>query len=183
MPAFRASQSPAVLSARLSAWRSPAVTCLALGALLTLSACDSQPDAPAATSDASSESAYVSKGSFQCHAGKPWQKVQVTSTADVAPGATAKIIVETPPAIMPSLTGDKAFLFCQVDQTPCIGTSCHGNPPVDFIGEKGENGLTWESKESEGGNDRKITFTALAHNSDLKETHHVTLTLDLSTPN
>jgi hypothetical protein len=49
--------------------------------------------------DASSESAYVSKGIFQCHAGKPWQNVQVTSTADVAPGATAKITVQTPPAI------------------------------------------------------------------------------------
>jgi hypothetical protein len=97
----------------------PAATCLATGALLMLSACDSQPDAPAAASDASSESAYVSKGSFQCHAGKPWQKVQVTSTADVAPGATAKITVETPPAIMPTLTGDKAFLFCQADQTLC----------------------------------------------------------------
>lgn len=183
MPAFRASQSPAVFQTRPSRLRSPAATSLAIGTLLMLSACDSQPAAPAASSDAGSASAYVSKGIFQCHAGKPWQKVQITSTADVAPGATAKITVQTPPSIMPSLTGDKAWLYCQADQTSCVGTSCHGTPPVDFIGEKGESGLTWESQETEGGNDRKITFTALAHNSDLKEAHHVTLTLDLATPN
>jgi hypothetical protein len=123
---------------------------------------------------------------FQGHlpvpCGQTRQNVQITSTADVAPGATAKITVQTPPVIARSLTGDRAYVFCQADQTSCIGTSCHGTPPIDFIGDKGVNGLTWESQESGDGNDRKIVFTALAHNSDPKESHHVTLTLDLSEP-
>ncbi len=143
---------------------------------LLLTGCDSS--APTASSDAADASVYPSKGNFQCHEGRPYQAVQITASAEVAPGASVPVSVQTPPQVPVGVTPERMYVFCQVDGLRCVGTSCNGKPPVDFIGHNGD-GLTWTSNTSTKG-DSKTVFTAIAHNSDPQNAHEVTLTLDLA---
>lgn len=152
----------------------------AASCLLLLAGCSTQ-DAPAVSAiDTVENAGYKTTGNFACHQGHPWQAVQITSSTDVPAGGTAKISVQTPPQLSSALTPEGMYVFCQVDEQRCTGTSCAGNPPVDFIGSHGD-GLTWESVRSEAG-DAKTVFTAVVHNSDVKMAHRVTLSLDLPAP-
>ncbi len=153
----------------------------AVSALLCLAACDTQAPTVSSAADTGGDAGgYKTVGNFACHQGHPWQAVQVSSSADVPAGGTAKISVQTPPGLPSTLTPDRMYVFCQVDEQRCTGTSCNGNPPVDFIGNHND-GLTWESVRSESG-ETKTVFTAIVHNSDSNAPHHATLILDVPAP-
>lgn len=130
---------------------------------------------PSAT-ESGGGSSYKTTGNFSCHAGKPSHEAQITQTVAVAPGATVPITVNGPPGLPESLNPARIYAYCTVDGRACVGTSCDGKPPVDFIDENGK-GPTWENLRSADGSNQ-ITFTAKAHNSD-SEPHDVTLVMDV----
>ncbi|WP_068092287.1 hypothetical protein [Novosphingobium rosa] len=149
-------------------------------ALLLLAGCGN--DAiPVDSSDTSADVGMTTTGTFQCRSGRPWQAVQVSNSVDVPAGGTARVSVETPPhPVTPNSAGpERAILYCKVDNSWCSGTSCHGNPPVDFIAKNGD-GLSWQSVRAENG-DVKSVYTATVHNSD-REAHQATLILDMGAP-
>lgn len=150
---------------------------VASGSLFALVAGCGSDDIPApSATEAGAESSYNTTGNFSCHAGKPSHEAQITQSVNVAPGATAQITVQGPPGLPESLNPARIYAYCTVDGHACVGTSCAGKPPVDFIGKNGK-GPTWESIRSIDGNNQ-ISFTAMAHNGD-SEAHDVTLMIDV----
>lgn len=146
------------------------------GLSLMLASCgQNEAPTPSAT-ESSTNSSYQNSGTFKCDIGKPWRAFQVAETAEVAPGATAKIVVHGPPAMAESITAAQIGAYCSVDGQSCVGTSCGGHPPVDFLDDKGK-GPSWEIIHSTDGSSQMV-FTAHAHNTD-SEPHQVTLMIDL----
>lgn len=155
----------------------PSLRLATITSLSLLMAGCGQDDAPAPTAtESSAMGSYENTGSFKCSVGRPWRALQITESAVVEPGTTAKITVNGPPAMPASVTPASVAAYCSVDGQSCIGTSCEGHPPVNFIDEKGK-GPSWEIIHANDGSSQMV-FTASAHNTD-SIPHQVTLMIDM----
>ncbi|WP_206241974.1 hypothetical protein [Novosphingobium terrae] len=128
----------------------------------------SSPDSSMVTEDKTT-------GHFSCNPHAPERLLFFSSSADVAPGHSATITVQAPPGA--KINPELVDVHCQVDQKWCSGSTCGGDPPVEFITPQGD-GQTWENVRSSNG-DSKMSFTAIAHNLGKLDSHHVTLTIGI----
>jgi hypothetical protein len=152
---------------------------LAATLVMAVSGCDRAPG-PTSPNDEAAETAAIPSadhGGFLCGKGAPGNNLVLTASADVPPGGTKQIIFKTPPDPPAGWAPDKAIIRCKVDLKYCDGSSCRGEPPVDFFGTRAD-GLTWSSL-SEGDQVQSATYTAEARNNDPSASHHVTLVFEL----